>query len=216
HRIRRTGRAGKTGRSFTLAAGREVYKLRDIERICHTKIKERKIPSAADVMAKKADKILKEAEAVIDTQDIGRAILYLEERGASGEYSMLQYAAAFMKMKLGDDIQDIKQEHFRLDGGSRGRKGRSGSKDRAEGERFSRGKSDRDRSDRDKSGRGKSDRDKSGRDKSDRGWSDRDKSGRGRSDRDRFEKPYDRKEANRNNMYAAFRIRTKKQDKKSK
>lgn len=211
HRIGRTGRAGKTGRSFTLAAGREVYKLRDIERICHTKIKERKIPSAADVMAKKADKILKETEAVIDTQDIGRAILYLEERGASGEYSMLQYAAAFMKMKLGDDIQDIKQEHFRLDGGSRSRRGRSGSKDRAEGERFSRGKSDRDRSD-----RGKSDRDKSGRDRFDKDKSDRGRTERSRSDRGRFEKPYDRKESNRNNMYAAFRIRTKKQDKKSK
>lgn len=37
HRIGRTGRAGKTGRSFTLVSGKEVYKIRDIERVCHTK-----------------------------------------------------------------------------------------------------------------------------------------------------------------------------------
>ena len=65
HRIGRTGRAGKTGRSFTLVVGREAYKIRDIERICHTKIKERKVPSAADITARKAEKILKEATAVI-------------------------------------------------------------------------------------------------------------------------------------------------------
>jgi ATP-dependent RNA helicase DeaD len=38
HRIGRTGRAGKSGQSFSLVSPREMYKLRDIERICHTKI----------------------------------------------------------------------------------------------------------------------------------------------------------------------------------
>ena len=41
HRIGRTGRAGKAGRSFTLISGREIFKIRDIERVCHTTIKER-------------------------------------------------------------------------------------------------------------------------------------------------------------------------------
>ena len=61
HRIGRTGRAGKTGRSFTLVSGKEVYKIRDIERVCHTKIRERNIPSAADITSVKAEKILGEA-----------------------------------------------------------------------------------------------------------------------------------------------------------
>ena len=52
HRIGRTGRAGKTGRSFTLVSGKEVYKIRDIERVCHTKIRERNIPSAADITSR--------------------------------------------------------------------------------------------------------------------------------------------------------------------
>ena len=38
HRIGRTGRAGRKGRSFTLVVGREIYRIRDIERICNTQI----------------------------------------------------------------------------------------------------------------------------------------------------------------------------------
>ncbi len=112
HRIGRTGRAGKTGRSFTLVVGREAYKIRDIERICHTKIKERKVPSAADITARKAEKILKEAVAVIENEDISRAAEYILDAVALGQYSATQIAAAFMKMKLGDEIEDIRTEKF--------------------------------------------------------------------------------------------------------
>lgn len=112
HRIGRTGRAGKTGRSFTLVVGREAYKIRDIERICHTKIKERKVPGAADITARKAEKILKEAMAVIESEDISRATEYILDAVALGQYSVTQIAAAFMKMKLGDEIEDIRTEKF--------------------------------------------------------------------------------------------------------
>ena len=56
HRIGRTGRAGKTGRSFTLVSGREAYKIRDIERVCHTKIKERKMMVCGGYHGKKSGK----------------------------------------------------------------------------------------------------------------------------------------------------------------
>ena len=112
HRIGRTGRAGKTGRSFTLVVGREAYKIRDIERICHTKIKERKVPGAADITARKAERILKEAYAVIENEDISRAGEYILDAVALGQYSATQIAAAFMKMKLGDEIEDIRTEKF--------------------------------------------------------------------------------------------------------
>lgn len=112
HRIGRTGRAGKTGRSFTLVVGREAIKIRDIERICHTKIRERKVPSAADITARKAEKILKEAFLVIENEDTGRATEYILDAVAKGQYSATQIAAAFMKMKLGDEIEDIRTEKF--------------------------------------------------------------------------------------------------------
>lgn len=151
HRIGRTGRAGKTGRSFTLVSGREAYKIRDIERVCHTRIKERKIPSAADITSRKAAKILKEAVRVAEQQDISRATGYILDEIALGEHSAVEIAAAFMQMKLGDEIEDIKSEKFTFDkrAGSRGRgresrnSGRSGKRenyDRRSGQRNDRGR----------------------------------------------------------------------------
>ncbi|MCM1155011.1 MAG: DEAD/DEAH box helicase [Roseburia sp.] len=202
HRIGRTGRAGKKGRSFTLVTGRENYKLRDIERVCHTRIKERKIPSAADIMAKKAEKILNEAETVIREQDISKAMKFLEERNALGEYSLMQYAAAFMKMKLGDDIEDIKPEKSFADWMPQGRNRRGRDKTGRSGG-FGQGKS---RADRD-SDRNRDDRERQngGRRRDDRNRQD--------SDRNRGSRGYDPREADRNNRYAALRIRTKKKDK---
>ncbi len=132
HRIGRTGRAGKTGRSFTLVVGREAYKIRDIERICHTKIKERKVPGAADIMARKAEKILKEATDVIENEDISRATEYILDAVALGQYSATQIAAAFMKMKLGDEIEDIRTEKFFFEKRpmKNGRGGRGGDRNR--------------------------------------------------------------------------------------
>lgn len=132
HRIGRTGRAGKTGRSFTLVVGREAYKIRDIERICHTKIKERKVPGAADIMARKAEKILKEATDVIENEDISRATEYILDAVALGQYSATQIAAAFMKMKLGDEIEDIRAEKFFFEKRpmKNGRGGRGGDRNR--------------------------------------------------------------------------------------
>ncbi len=142
HRIGRTGRAGKTGRSFTLVVGREAYKIRDIERVCHTKIRERKIPSAADITARKASKILREAVHVAEQRDISRATEYILEEIALGEHSAVEIAAAFMQMKLGDEIEDIRPEKFSFDrkAGSRGRNrgGDAGRRNRSEG----RGRSD--------------------------------------------------------------------------
>lgn len=125
HRIGRTGRAGKMGRSFTLVVGREAYKIRDIERVCHTKIKERKVPDAADITARKAAKILKEAVRVIEQQDISRAEDYIMDEVVSGQYNATQLAAAFMQMQLGDEIEDIKSEKFFFDK----KEGRRGTKD---------------------------------------------------------------------------------------
>ena len=155
HRIGRTGRAGKTGRSFTLVVGREAYKIRDIERVCHTRIRERKIPSAADIMERKASKILKEAVRVTEQQDISRATEYILDEIALGEHSAVEIAAAFMQMKLGDEIEDIKSEQFSFDRkpNSRGRN-RGGRSDGHRGDRDGYGKRSGQRNER---GRGRSD-----------------------------------------------------------
>ena len=51
HRIGRTGRAGRCGKAFSFVKGKEVYKLKDIQRYCKTKIYAQPIPSSDDVPA---------------------------------------------------------------------------------------------------------------------------------------------------------------------
>lgn len=142
HRIGRTGRAGKTGRSFTLVVGRELYKIRDIERVCHTKIRERNIPSAADITSVKAEKVLGEAIDTIRNRNLDTVMDFLTEKLVDSEYTALEIAAAFMRMKMGDDIKDIKVEKFNpkdlvfgKSGRRRGRRGGSSSGRSAERDR---------------------------------------------------------------------------------
>ena len=207
HRIGRTGRAGKTGRSFTLVVGREAYKIRDIERICHTKIRERKIPSAADITARKAEKILKEATQVIENEDISRSTEYILDAVALGQYSATQIAAAFMKMKLGDEIEDIKTEKFfferKGERGSRGNRGRNESHSKGEnrGRNESRSKGEK---------RGKNG---AGRERSDKRRPNDKRINNSQKPRDvrRDGSSYDKRDLSRNSRAAALRIKTKKQ-----
>ena len=195
HRIGRTGRAGKTGRSFTLVVGREAYKIRDIERICHTKIRERKIPGAADITSRKAEKILKEATQVIENEDISRSMEYILDAVALGQYSATQIAAAFMKMKLGDEIEDIKTEKFfferKGERGGRGNRGRNDS--RSKSEKRCRNGADRERSDKNRSNGRRINGSQKPRDVRRDGSS------------------YDKRDLGRNSRAATLRIKTKKQ-----
>ena len=110
HRIGRTGRAGKAGRSFTLVSGREIFKIHDIERICHTTIKERKIPSAKDIVKIKSGKLFADAMEVMGNTRLDeireRIVFAAEENG----FSVLDLAAAFMYMNMGEEPVDIKEE----------------------------------------------------------------------------------------------------------
>ncbi|MCR5670985.1 MAG: DEAD/DEAH box helicase [Butyrivibrio sp.] len=107
HRIGRTGRAGKSGRSFTLVGGREMYKLREIEKVCHTRIEERKVPSAKEITRVKSQKVFAEVIDIIENDDIASTLEFVMQKIDEGEYTAEQLAAGFMKLKMGADLQDL-------------------------------------------------------------------------------------------------------------
>ena len=107
HRIGRTGRAGRSGQSFTLVGGREMYKLREIEKVCHTKIEERKVPSAKEITRVKSQKVFAEVIDIIENGDISSALEFVNQKVEEGEYTAEQLAAGFMKLKMGADIEDL-------------------------------------------------------------------------------------------------------------
>lgn len=114
HRIGRTGRAGREGKAFSLVVGKEVYKLREIQRYCKTKILPQPIPSLNDVTSIKAEKILDGVSEVIRDNNLDKIINIVEKRVLEEDYTTLDLAAALLKMSMGDDYEDITEEKFPL------------------------------------------------------------------------------------------------------
>lgn len=106
HRIGRTGRAGRTGCAFTLVVGKEIYKLKDIQRYCKTKIKRQPIPSVNDITDIKVEKVLEKISGIIEQDNLGKMIDILEEHLEDSDYSAIEVAAALLSMEMGDAVLD--------------------------------------------------------------------------------------------------------------
>ena len=189
HRIGRTGRAGRKGRSFTFANSREIGKIREIERVCHTTITEKKLPGAAKVLKAKADKYLNKAWELHEHEDVELMKSFLQRKMEEEGCDALELAAAMLKYQVGDKGEEIAADEYaqrRGRFGERGRFGRGGDEGRNFGRRGGRrrdnGRDDEEHRERRRFGRGdgagredsrdgensrfgRSDRKRSGRDK---------------------------------------------------
>ena len=178
HRIGRTGRAGRTGRSFTFASARELYRIREIERVCHTTIEEKKLPGASKVLKAKADNYLAKAWELHEHEDMELMKQFLNSKLEKEECDILELAAAMLKLQVGDKGPEIevdkpvRREGFRRGDGRRDNdgRGRGGRERRGDGDGRYRGDRER-RGDGD--GRYRGDRERRGDD------------GRGRGSRER-------------------------------
>ncbi len=159
HRIGRTGRAGRKGRSFTLISGREIFKIRSIEKVCHTTIRERQLPTVEDVIRVKSDRLFAGVMGVIENEDLSKTRKEIEIASEKYGFSVLDLAASLMHMNMGETPEEIEEEQPY--------------QERGRGER---------RRDRGRRSRGER-RDRRGRDES----GNRDERRRSRDDRDRRE-----------------------------
>jgi ATP-dependent RNA helicase DeaD len=101
HRIGRTGRAGRGGKAVTFVAGREIYRLENIQRFTKSRIRRAKIPSAEEVEGKRASAF---AEALRETLQKGEYKRHDELLDSLLEqnYSPTDIASALIHL-LGDD-----------------------------------------------------------------------------------------------------------------
>ncbi|WP_413828613.1 DEAD/DEAH box helicase [Methanobrevibacter sp. UBA412] len=96
HRIGRTGRAGKAGYAFTFVAGKEIYKLRDIQRYTKTKIKQQKAPSYKDMEIMKTNLLIDQIKETIEEENLDKYIHTIEEL-IEEDYNSIDIAAALLK-----------------------------------------------------------------------------------------------------------------------
>ena len=115
HRIGRTGRAGRNGRSFTLVCGREIYRIREIEKVCKTKMTARALPTSVDINQKKAGTAIAAAKEVMKNQDLSEMTRIITDLMEAEDFTALELAAAFLRVQLGEDKEDIPMENFEED-----------------------------------------------------------------------------------------------------
>lgn len=106
HRIGRTGRAGRTGKAFTFVSGREMYKIKDIQKYTKASIHLMKPPTLMDVEEYKMNALLDKLQNTISEGKFTRYVSYVEQsleminsQGEDDHYvTSLEIAAALLMM----------------------------------------------------------------------------------------------------------------------
>ncbi len=113
HRIGRTGRAGKSGKAFTFIVGKDIYKLRDIQKYTKTKIIRQNIPSLDDVEEVKLEKFTGELTDYIEKENLEKYIKIIENL-IEDEFTSIEIAAALMKKSFttGDNEKEETKQNF--------------------------------------------------------------------------------------------------------
>ena len=101
HRIGRTARAGNPGHAVTFVTGREVRRLKGIQKFTGTKIKSQKVPSISDVNEVRTNQLLGKVKETIDAGHLG-TYSNLVEKLIQEDYAYFDVAAALMKMVVGE------------------------------------------------------------------------------------------------------------------
>ena len=105
HRIGRTGRAGKEGRSFTFVSGKEMWKLRDIQRFAKMKIALQSVPKEHEIVSRKAELLVRRVRDLVDAGRLDPEILRVQQIMGE-EYTSLEVAAALLSLYVGSGKPD--------------------------------------------------------------------------------------------------------------
>jgi ATP-dependent RNA helicase DeaD len=104
HRIGRTGRAGRTGQAITIITPRERRQMKIIERVSKSRILRQKLPTLADVAARKREVFRESLREVLVENSLDPYVLMVEQM--SEEYDPTYLAAAAFKLLLNEVEQE--------------------------------------------------------------------------------------------------------------
>jgi ATP-dependent RNA helicase DeaD len=96
HRIGRTGRAGRSGQALTLVTPREIRQFRFIEHAIHRRLQRLRLPTPADVAARRRAAFREEVLQILDAGQLDPFLRLVED--LSGTREPAELAAAAFKM----------------------------------------------------------------------------------------------------------------------
>lgn len=120
HRIGRTARAGREGIALSFVAGRDIHKLRDIQRYTNTKIPRRELPTLSDIEERYTSSMLDRIKETIDAGDLSIYETIIDSL-LQGDYTSLDVAAALLKFYMVDNRFDGHEKLDNVDYGNKQR-----------------------------------------------------------------------------------------------
>jgi ATP-dependent RNA helicase DeaD len=109
HRIGRTGRAGKAGKAYSFVLGKDIYKLRDIQRYTKVNIKRMQVPSLADVENTKKMIIVGKIKEVLKEKNLEK-YAGMAKSLISEEITSLDVATALLKIIFAPKVREQEQK----------------------------------------------------------------------------------------------------------
>jgi ATP-dependent RNA helicase DeaD len=111
HRIGRTGRAGRGGKAVLFVTPREQRMMREIEQFTRQRIDAMKIPTAADVAARRTA-LFKERlrKALAERDELDPYLALVEEVAEEGGFEMAEVAAAAARLARGEKPLEVTVE----------------------------------------------------------------------------------------------------------